>query len=114
MAEDNSPRPPITDSPWFWAYLFGVTALVGALLMNSKFDARQAQHDGNFARRTNLLEQQGAVVSQDEPQEETAEPQESRYIRFTPLYGALALGTIVAWVILWRKMFANTLAKKFV
>jgi hypothetical protein len=97
-------RPPITDNPWFWLYLFGTAGLVGVMLLGTKFEARQQGFDANFTRRQQLLEQRatGQIATEaDEPRREN----EPRYIHFYWLYGIVALGTGAAWVMLWRQHF---------
>ena len=99
-------HPPLTDNPWFWAYLFGTAGLVGVMLLGAKFDSRQEQLDANFTRRQELLEQR-ADPQQPIQAEALAPEQEERYVKFSPLYIALALGTGAAWIALWRQHFRN-------
>jgi hypothetical protein len=98
--------PPITDSPWFWCYLFGTAALAGVLLMGPKFEARRAGLDANFTRRQALAEQRaaGTVAHDVEPSPLATEP---RYVDFRPLYWVLAGGTAIGWFFLWRQRFAR-------
>jgi hypothetical protein len=100
-------RPPITDNPWFWLYLFGTAGLVGVMLLNTKFDARQAGFDANFTRRQELLEQRatGTLATDREPNVQESEP---RYVTFIVLYAVVALGTAAAWFMLWRQHFHGT------
>ena len=106
MQTPSTPRAPLTDNPWFWAYLFGAAGLIGAMLLSPKFDARQAQLDGNFTRRTELLEQRAAKSSIRNPEQESPR-EEPRYVVFSPLFLLVAVGTCVAWGILWWQRFST-------
>jgi len=98
----------LTDSPWFWVYLFGAAALIAMFLIGQKADTVQAQRDGNFTRRQLSLERQAALnrrVSEPEalPSEDSALLAEKRYVDFTPFYALFGIVTVVAWVMLWRQ-----------
>jgi hypothetical protein len=41
----------LTDSPWFWALVFSLMALVGLGLIAPKFEVRQRQVEGRFLGR---------------------------------------------------------------
>ncbi len=47
----------VTDSPWFWAILFSLTALLGLGLIAPKFDIRQRQIEGRFLGRQQAAEE---------------------------------------------------------
>jgi len=44
----RSERPPATDSPWFWVYLFATVGLAFLLVMLPKIERRQAQIEGKY------------------------------------------------------------------
>lgn len=50
-AGQPEPRFRTTDSPWFWALMFSVMALVGIAAIAPKFDRRQRQVEGRFLGR---------------------------------------------------------------
>ena len=50
-SSQQRPRPPVTDSGWFWAGLFSLMALVGMAAIREKFDVRQRQVEGRFLGR---------------------------------------------------------------
>lgn len=47
----------LTDSPWFWATLFSLMALVGIGLIAPKFDVRQRQIEGRYLGRQKAAEE---------------------------------------------------------
>jgi hypothetical protein len=111
-------KPRLTESPWFWVYLFGTAALIGMFLIGPKADQVQAQRDGNFTRRQASLERQAslqrnaetqlAAASVEEaplPDLELPEEEADRYVDFTPFYLVFGVVTVVAWVMLWREYF---------
>jgi hypothetical protein len=46
-----------TDSPWFWAFLFSLMALVGIGLIAPKFDVRQRQIESRYLGRQKAAEE---------------------------------------------------------
>lgn len=95
-------RPKLSDSPWFWVYLFGVAALIAMFLIGQKADTVQAQRDGNFTRRQASLERQAGknVETKSADGTETAEP---RYVDFNIFYAILGAVTVFAWIMHWRQ-----------
>jgi hypothetical protein len=95
-------RRKLSDSPWFWVYLFGVAALIALFLIGNKADRVQEQRDQNFTRRQHSLELQASAVAQD--QEESPHAKE-RFVRFTPFYVLLGVVTVFAWIMHWRDYY---------
>jgi hypothetical protein len=95
----NAPsnRQPITDSPWFWAYLFGTAALLALAIIGPKFGPRQAQLEREFQGRQRAAQHQAG----DAPTVAMSEADET-IIGLAPLFFALAGVTIVAWIVFWR------------
>jgi hypothetical protein len=91
----SSPRP-ITDSPWFWAYLFGTAALVALALAGPKFGPRQAQIEREYQGRTRAAQNLSGV----EPNL-TMSTAERTLITLRPLFITLAAATCIAWGIFW-------------
>jgi hypothetical protein len=90
-------RAPITDSPWFWAYLFGAAALIALALLAPKYGPRQAQLEREFQGRQraaqNLNGQEPSIAMSSA---------ERTLVSLRPLMFALAAATLVAWFIFWR------------
>ena len=96
----------MSDSPWFWVYLFGAAALIAMFLIGNKADTVQAQRDGNFTRRQLSLERQAADVAPGEQAVDTEainDRPEPRYVDFTIFYGIIGAITVFAWVMHWRQ-----------
>lgn len=88
----------ITDSPWFWAYLFGVGGLIALALASPKFGERQAQEERRLQGRERAAQQQAGV----EMTGEISTP-ESTEVTLRPLFLGLAVLTSVAWLVFWLK-----------
>ena len=90
-----SPRP-ITDSPWFWAYLFGTAALVSLALIGPKFSRRQAHIEREFQGRQRAAQNLGG----QEPTIEMSSADKT-LVTLQPLFLAFAVITLLAWVVFW-------------
>jgi hypothetical protein len=93
-----SARRPISDSPWFWAYLFSTAALIALALISPKFAQRQAHIEREFQGRQRAAES----LNNREPSVAMSRASET-LITLTPLFFALAAITMVAWIVFWRK-----------
>ena len=93
-------RKPITDSPWFWVYMFSTAGLVALVLMNPKFGSRQAEIERKYQGRERALQNQMG----QEPDTEMS-TRDKTMIGLKPLYLALGGALIVAWTILWWNHF---------
>ncbi|HEX4000701.1 MAG TPA: hypothetical protein VHX65_19285 [Pirellulales bacterium] len=56
----QSPR--LTDSPWFWAYLFSTAGFVALLLMSGKYQHRQTHIEDEYRYGTRTLERPGGAT----------------------------------------------------
>ena len=90
-----SPRP-ITDSPWFWVYLFGTAALIALALASPKFGPRQAQIEREYQGRTRAAQN----LNKAEPDVPLSSAQRT-LVTLRPLFIALAAITAVGWIIFW-------------
>jgi hypothetical protein len=93
----NSQRP-ITDSPWFWAYLFGTAALVALALAGGKYGPRQAQIEREFQGRQRAAQN----IHGQEPDVALSTAQRT-LVTLRPLFIALAVITAGAWLVFWRQ-----------
>jgi hypothetical protein len=87
----------MAESPWFWAYFFGMFALVALSFAGPKFRARQGQLEKQYqGRQQTLLQQNGQELERD------AADSESTIVTLWPLYAGLSAATVIAWVVYWR------------
>jgi hypothetical protein len=95
---------PMTDSPWFWAYLFGTAALVALALMSPKYGSRQAQIEREFQGRERAAQNRAG----HEPDIAMSTAGDT-LITLRPLFLALAAVTSIAWFVFWwtRRRGAN-------
>jgi hypothetical protein len=105
-------RPPITDSPWFWAYLFSLAALLALALVGPKYSRRQSQIERQFEGR------QAAVARTAAPADgkQAAAPTTARrelLVSLRPLWLGLAGVTTVAWIVFWRSRSHEVQAPDF-
>jgi hypothetical protein len=92
----------LTDSPWFWALVFSLMALVGLGLIAPKFDVRQRQIEGRYLGREKAAEERVRRSAGLEPTDLAAEAVEREVAapgRIVPLWtlataaGAAAVGS---------------------
>jgi hypothetical protein len=90
------PTTPLTDSPWFWGYLFATAALVALFLVGPRYLDRQPQLENQY-----LARQSGgqAVVGSQGPIEPSSDTRMILSLR--PLYLLFALLLVLAWSGLW-------------
>jgi len=96
VANDCSRKRRWTDSPWFWAYLFGTAALIALAIIGPKYQSRQAQIEGQFEGR-----QQGRAKGSNQSSAQDAQLPMPNRIGLEPLVAAVAILTIVAWLVWW-------------
>ncbi|MCA9172370.1 MAG: hypothetical protein KDB23_32120 [Planctomycetales bacterium] len=92
----DNPSVPITDSPWFWAYVFATAALVALFLAGPRYIERQPQLERQFSAR-----QSGGqvIVGRDGPVPPSTS--DRMILSLQPLYFALGGVLILAWIGLW-------------
>jgi hypothetical protein len=83
----------LTDSPWYWVYLFCTGGLIALLLMGPRFAVRQAQIERNDQARQRAARQVAGQAPDTRPssQADTA-------ITLAPLATILVMLLVAAWI----------------
>ena|SRR5436190_1133398 len=89
-------HPPLTDSPWFWLYLFSIAALAGLLLIGPKYYARQTQVERQYEGKVRAA--QAASGAQPTKEMSTPDATKSSLAPLFLLFGAI---WICAWPLVW-------------
>ncbi len=96
-----SPKKSITDSPWYWVYLFCTGAAVALVLAGPKLVALQSQLERNSEARLHAARQ--VATQQINGSEQEFSQQTANRITLWPLYVVLGIVLTVAWFNLWRR-----------
>jgi hypothetical protein len=97
-SERAEARPSITESPWYWVYLFTTAGLIALLLLEPRFGARQSQIERAAQGRQRAIQN----LSGKEPVTSLSD-EEHTQISLRPLYYVLAALLLVAWAnLIWR------------
>ena len=91
-------RPPLSDSPWFWVYLFTTFALIVLMVMAPRVRERQAQIERKAQGRERAMERAAGQT----PQTPLSTPG-STVIPLTPLFVILGAVWVVSWFMLLRR-----------
>ncbi len=101
----SSNRTSITDSPWYWVYLFCTAGAVALVLAGPKFAARQSQIERNSEARQ-VAARHAANGSAEFPAPELSAPElsepTSTRVTLWPLFVTLGIALSAAWFQLWR------------
>jgi len=89
---DSGKTPPITDSPWFWVYVFATAGLIALMLAGNKFDHRQAEIEREFSAR----QSHGHVISGADGPIEPPTPG-NQHLTLRPLYLIMAVLLVLGW-----------------
>ena len=103
MSDDQhrSDRPALTDSPWFWAYIFAAAALIALAVAAPKYSSRQTQLERRF-----LARQEGGQTIKGADGQSIAPPTEDNLIlRLGPLFIICGSLLVVAWSRFWWTRF---------
>lgn len=96
--------PPMSESPWFWLYLFAAAGLVALVLAGPRYIARQVQLERNLQGH-----QRAVQVRAGQAPQAPLTPEGRPQIQLTPLYAILAVLLLLGWVGLWYSRFRLTL-----
>ena len=102
MSEPLSPqREPITDSPWFWLYLFATVALILLVVFRGKLDMRQANIERQHQARqiANQLPGNSDAVKVD------VSTPGNTLIGLNYLFAILGILVSIGWARLWYVRF---------
>lgn len=87
---------PLSESPWFWAYLFATAGLIALALAAPKFGVRQAAIEREYQGRTRAAEN----LNGRDPSLEMSTPDQT-IITLQPLFFYTAAISAVAWGVFW-------------
>lgn len=102
-ASHAASRPPISDSPWFWLYLFATGGLISLVLITPKFSQRQVEIERQAQGRERAIqaragEQPTAAMS----------TRGDTVITLWPLYCLLGAMLTIGWLVLWWSRFRKS------
>ncbi len=92
-----STREPLTDSPWFWVYLFATVALILLVVWRPKLEYRQAWIERQHQARTLSTREASDAAS---PPLEVSTP-DNTVIQLDFLYTVLGVLVVGGWIGLW-------------
>ena len=92
--------PKLTESIWFWVYLFSTAALITLFVMQSKIRSRQNNEQRNFQARQQTYEN---VTRPDNPTNVTQKT--VRTVTTTPLFIIMGITFAISWIMLCRQRF---------
>lgn len=90
------------DSPWFWAYWFGIFSLVALFLASPKFRERQAHIEREYQGRTRAAQN----LRGEEPDVALSTPGQTE-ITLWPLIAGLSAITVVSWLVYFRSRYVT-------
>ncbi len=97
-------RRTITDSAWYWVYLFCTAGLIALILAEPKFAARQSQIERKGQGRQRAVQN----LSGREPQTPLSD-EEHTQMRLRPLYYVLGGLLTAAWGhLLWKQYYLKS------
>jgi hypothetical protein len=102
----HQPDPParssLTDSGWYWLYLYCTFGLITLVVAGPKIARLQLQSEQNYQARQRAGQQAAGVVIT-----EPLATLENRRINLQPLFLILASLLSVGWISLWYRHFGS-------
>lgn len=95
-------KPPITDSPWFWACLFASAGLVVLWYFSGQYEQRQLRIERQGQARMRAVE----IAAEGEPRTEVSMPGDLR-LPLRPIFALLAALVAFAWTMFWVQRFRH-------
>ena len=92
----TTPQAPITDSPWFWLYLFCTAGLIALAASSGKYQQRQARIEREY---------HATQVGRQSPEELDAEAPHQLMLPLQSLYVFFGVLLAIGWGSLWWKRF---------
>ena len=86
-------RKRLTESIWFWIYLFSTAGLISLVILQGKFDTRQDLEEINFRARMQTYEDSTANSLAAKT------PSNEQIVTLTPLYILFGLIFAVSWIV---------------
>ena len=97
---ETSRKKSITESPWYWVYLFSTAVLIAIVLLGPKIIERQTIDERNYQARQRTY-QQASGEQPDIP----LSTNDNQLITLQPLIITFAIVLAVSWITLWYKQF---------
>lgn len=99
-ADSSAGHRSITESPWYWAYLFAAVGLGLLLLFSGRLMRRQAQIEQKYQRRQRVVRLPNGPEASGRQPLSTADRTQ---ISLTPVYVALGFVLSAAGIALWLR-----------
>jgi hypothetical protein len=106
-------RTALTDSPWFWAFMFSAIGLLGVWAISGKYDDRQKRVEARYEARERIdANRQGAGAAADDSASLQAGYSSERRVPLHFLAGGLLIVSVVSIVMLSRAGRCTTTAER--
>ncbi len=104
---NSEPRPPISDSPWFWLLTILAAAVIGAVAIAPKYARRQEAIERKFEARQEIARRQaageGLSREGESARNELSQSPRSLHVPIWTLITALAVLLVVLGIFVWRQ-----------